>query len=125
MYYYILMNIWVPKGNRTYGDAPEPWQLGLQDPGCYLMEDIVQFHDWIMYILVLILSFVLWLIVRALTTNNTNMYLVDAPVIEIIWTLIPAGVLMFIALPSLKLLYLMDEIGEPALTIKAVGHQWY
>lgn len=53
------------------------------------------------------------------------MYLVDAPVIEIIWTLIPAGVLMFIALPSLKLLYLMDEIGEPALTIKAVGHQWY
>lgn len=99
--------------------------MGLQDPGCYLMEDIVQFHDWIMYILVLILSFVLWLIVRALTTNNTNMYLVDAPVIEVIWTLIPAGVLMFIALPSLKLLYLMDEIGEPALTIKAVGHQWY
>ncbi|YP_001031203.1 cytochrome c oxidase subunit II (mitochondrion) [Amphimedon queenslandica] len=112
-------------GNWGYGDAPEPWQLGLQDPGCYLMEDIVQFHDWIMYILVLILSFVLWLIVRALTTNSTNMYLVDAPVIEIIWTLIPAGVLMFIALPSLKLLYLMDEIGEPALTIKAVGHQWY
>lgn len=45
--------------------------------------------------------------------------------IELIWTITPAFVLIAIAFPSFKLLYLMDEVIDPAMTIKALGHQWY
>lgn len=60
---------------------------------------------------------------RALTIKRYHKYLIDGTLIEIIWTLIPAVILVFIAFPSLKLLYLMDEVIDPALTIKAIGHQ--
>ena len=89
------------------------------------MEEIIFFHDQIMFILTLIVVFVLWFIIRSLTTSHYHRYLIDGTSIEIIWTLIPAVILIFIAFPSLKLLYLMDEVIGPALTIKAIGHQWY
>ena len=89
------------------------------------MEEIIFFHDQILFILILIITFVLWLIIRSLTTRDYHRYLIDGTSIEIIWTLIPAVILIFIAFPSLKLLYLMDEVIDPALTIKAIGHQWY
>ena len=59
-----------------------------------------------------------WFIIRSLMTRYYHKYLFEGTLIEIIWTLIPAGILVFIAFPSLKLLYLMDEIIDPALTIK-------
>lgn len=55
----------------------------------------------------------------------TNRFLLRGQTIEIIWTVIPAIVLMFIALPSLRLLYLLDEIRIPSITLKTIGHQWY
>jgi len=45
--------------------------------------------------------------------------------IEIIWTILPAFILLFIAVPSFALLYAMDEIIDPVLTVKVIGHQWY
>ena len=63
--------------------------------------------------------------IKALTTGYYHKYLFEGVLIEVIWTLFPAGVLIFIALPSLKLLYLMDEVINPSLTVKVVGHQWY
>lgn len=107
------------------GDAPEPWQLGFQDAASPVMEEIIYFHDQIMFILTIILTGVFWVIVRALTIKHYYRYLIDGTLIEVIWTLIPAVLLVFIAFPSLKLLYLMDEVIDPALTIKAIGHQWY
>lgn len=89
------------------------------------MEEIVIFHDEIMFILMIIIFFVLWVMVRTLTTRFYHRYLFEGVLIEVIWTLFPAVVLIFIAFPSLKLLYLMDEAINPALTIKVVGHQWY
>nr|QJS34446.1 cytochrome c oxidase subunit II [Antipathes cf. dichotoma NB-2020]QJS34646.1 cytochrome c oxidase subunit II [Stichopathes abyssicola] len=109
-------------GNR---DVPEPWQLGLQDAASPVMEEIVFFHDQIMFILILIIVAVLWLIVKALSGRPYHRYLIDGALLETIWTIIPAIILVFIAFPSLKLLYLMDEVMSPALTIKAIGHQWY
>ena len=106
-------------------DAPEPWQLGFQDAASPIMENIIFLHDQIMFILIIIIITVLWLIIRSLTTKHYHRYLTDGTLIEVIWTLIPAGILVFIAFPSLKLLYLMDEVIDPALTIKAIGHQWY
>lgn len=106
-------------------DVAEPWQLGFQDAASPIMEEIILFHDQIMFILVIIIITVLWLIFKALTNKFYHKYLFEGTLIEIIWTLIPAVILIFIAFPSLNLLYLMDEVIDPALTIKVVGHQWY
>lgn len=59
------------------------------------------------------------------TNNFTNVKLYEGQIIELIWTVIPALILIFIALPSLRALYLLDEVKTPALTIKTIGHQWY
>jgi len=89
------------------------------------MEEIIFFHDQVMFILIIIITTVLWLIIKALSGKAYHRYLVDGTLLEIVWTIIPAIILILIALPSLKLLYLMDEVMDPALTIKAIGHQWY
>lgn len=54
-----------------------------------------------------------------------NRYLLEGQTIEVIWTILPAITLIFIALPSLRLLYLLDEINNPLITLKTIGHQWY
>ena len=120
---YNNLKFWV--SGTLYHDVPEAWQLDFQDAASPVMEEIIFFHDQIMFILTIIITVVLWIMVRGLTTNHYHKYLFEGTLIEIIWTLIPAGILVFIAFPSLKLLYLMDEIIDPALTIKVVGHQWY
>lgn len=89
------------------------------------MEEIIFFHDQVMFILIIIITTVLWLIIKALSGKAYHRYLVDGTLLEIVWTIVPAIILILIAFPSLKLLYLMDEVMDPALTIKAIGHQWY
>jgi cytochrome c oxidase subunit 2 len=89
------------------------------------MEEIIFFHDQVMFILIIIITTVLWLIIKALSGKAYHRYLVDGTLLEIIWTIVPALILVLIAFPSLKILYLMDEVMDPALTIKAIGHQWY
>lgn len=106
-------------------DMAEPGQIGFQNIGSYGMEEVVFFHDEIMYFITLIIVFVLWLIVRALSTRLYNRYLYEGVTIETIWTLIPAVILILIAFPSLKLLYMMDEVLSPRITIKVIGQQWY
>lgn len=108
-----------------YHDGVEHWQLSFQDTGSPIAEQLVFFHDYIMFILTIILIVVTWLIFKALTNKNYYKFLVEGTVIEIVWTIIPAVVLIFIAFPSLQILYTMDEVIDPSLTIKAVGHQWY
>jgi len=55
----------------------------------------------------------------------SHRYLIEAQQIETIWTILPAIILLFLALPSLRLLYLTDEVRQPRITLKAIGHQWY
>jgi cytochrome c oxidase subunit 2 len=93
----------------VWNDAPEPWQWAFQDGASPSYEGIVELHDQIMFYLVIILFGVSWILTS----------------IELIWTITPAFVLIAIAFPSFKLLYLMDEVIDPAMTIKALGHQWY
>nr|AEK53083.1 cytochrome c oxidase subunit II [Joturus pichardi] len=102
-----------------------PSQLGFQDAASPLMEELLHFHDHALMIIFLISTFVLYIIVAMVTTNLTNSLILDSQEIEIIWTVLPAMILILIALPSLRILYLMDEINDPHLTIKAMGHQWY
>nr|WNH21429.1 cytochrome c oxidase subunit II [Diapterus auratus] len=102
-----------------------PTQLGFQDAASPVMEELLHFHDHALLILFLISSFVLYTIVAMICTKLTDKYILDSQEIEVIWTVLPAIVLILIALPSLRILYLMDEINDPHLTIKAMGHQWY
>nr|YP_009700123.1 cytochrome c oxidase subunit II [Trichopodus pectoralis]ARU80951.1 cytochrome c oxidase subunit II [Trichopodus pectoralis]ARU80964.1 cytochrome c oxidase subunit II [Trichopodus pectoralis]ARU80977.1 cytochrome c oxidase subunit II [Trichopodus pectoralis] len=102
-----------------------PSQLGFQDAASPVMEELLHFHDHALMIVFLISVLVLYIIVAMVTTKLTNKNILDSQEIEIIWTVLPAIILIMIALPSLRILYLMDEINDPHLTIKAVGHQWY
>nr|YP_009144155.1 cytochrome c oxidase subunit II [Trichopodus microlepis]YP_009256182.1 cytochrome c oxidase subunit II [Trichopodus trichopterus]AJW75149.1 cytochrome c oxidase subunit II [Trichopodus trichopterus]AKH04400.1 cytochrome c oxidase subunit II [Trichopodus microlepis] len=102
-----------------------PSQLGFQDAASPVMEELLHFHDHALMIVLLISVLVLYIIVAMVTTKLTNKNILDSQEIEIIWTVLPAIILIMIALPSLRILYLMDEINDPHLTIKAVGHQWY
>nr|YP_007627125.1 cytochrome c oxidase subunit II [Epinephelus fasciatomaculosus]AGG84337.1 cytochrome c oxidase subunit II [Epinephelus fasciatomaculosus] len=102
-----------------------PTQLGLQDAASPVMEELLHFHDHALMIVFLISTLVLYIMVAMVSTKLTNKYILDSQEIEIIWTILPAVVLILIALPSLRILYLMDEINDPHITIKAMGHQWY
>nr|YP_009034365.1 cytochrome c oxidase subunit II [Solenostomus paradoxus]BAO84696.1 cytochrome c oxidase subunit II [Solenostomus paradoxus] len=102
-----------------------PSQLGFQDAASPVMEELLHFHDHALMIVFLISTFVLYIMIAMVSTTLTNKFLLDSQEIEIIWTILPAIILILIALPSLRILYLMDEINDPHLTIKAVGHQWY
>nr|WNH21585.1 cytochrome c oxidase subunit II [Epinephelus itajara] len=102
-----------------------PAQLGLQDAASPVMEELLHFHDHALMIVFLISTLVLYIIIAMISTKLTNKYVLDSQEIEIIWTILPAVVLILIALPSLRILYLMDEINNPHITIKAMGHQWY
>jgi len=115
----------------TWLDAAEPWQLGFQDGGSATFEGIVELHDQIMFYLTVILVGVSWMLISTIRKFNWNRnqfvlkYLNHGTVIELIWTLSPALVLLAIAFPSFKLLYLLDEVIDPVITVKAVGNQWY
>nr|YP_007626007.1 cytochrome c oxidase subunit II [Cephalorhynchus heavisidii]AEP21185.1 cytochrome c oxidase subunit II [Cephalorhynchus heavisidii] len=102
-----------------------PFQLGLQDAASPVMEELLQFHDHALMIVFLISSLVLYIITLMLTTKLTHTSTMDAQEVETIWTVLPAVILIMIALPSLRILYMMDEINNPSLTVKAMGHQWY
>ena len=112
-------------------DAPTAWGIYFQDSATPQMEALVELHDNIMYYLVLILFGVGWImlsIVRNYVSTKSPMshkYLNHGTLIEIIWTMTPAVVLILIAFPSFKLLYLMDEVNDPSMSIVAEGHQWY
>ena len=100
-------------------------QIGFQNSASPLIEQLIFFHDHALLILILITTLVGYFIISLVTNKFVNRYLLDGQIIEIIWTVLPAVILIILALPSLRLLYLIDETTEPRLTLKTVGHQWY
>nr|AQU14297.1 cytochrome c oxidase subunit II [Neochauliodes parasparsus]UFZ13192.1 cytochrome c oxidase subunit II [Neochauliodes sinensis]UFZ13858.1 cytochrome c oxidase subunit II [Neochauliodes koreanus] len=99
--------------------------LNLQDSASPLMEQLTFFHDHTLLILIMITILVGYLMSTLFFNKFTNRLLLEGQTIEIIWTILPAVTLIFIALPSLRLLYLLDEISDPSITLKSIGHQWY
>nr|USH58232.1 cytochrome c oxidase subunit II [Atrichornis rufescens]USH58245.1 cytochrome c oxidase subunit II [Atrichornis rufescens] len=99
-------------------------QLSFQDASSPIMEELIKFHDHALMVALAICSLVLYLLTLTLTGKLTSST-VDAQEIELVWTILPAAVLIMLALPSLQILYMMDEIDNPILTMKAIGHQWY
>nr|AFG29141.1 cytochrome c oxidase subunit II [Tetanocera montana] len=99
--------------------------IGLQDSASPLMEQLIFFHDHALLILLMITLFVGYLMISLFFNSYINRFLLHGQMIEIIWTILPAIILLFIAFPSLRLLYLLDEINTPSITLKSIGHQWY
>jgi cytochrome c oxidase subunit 2 len=99
--------------------------LSFQDSASPLIEQLTFFHDHTMIIIRLITILVGYIIACLLIPNLPNRLLSEEQSIETIWTIIPAITLIFIALPSLRLLYLLDEVNAPRITLKTIGHQWY
>lgn len=102
-----------------------PAQLGLQNATSPIIEELIAFHDHALIIIFLVSSLVLYTISLILTTKLTHTSTINAQEIETIWTILPALILITIALPSLRILYITDEFNKPYLTLKAIGHQWY
>jgi len=109
---------------------PSPWQIGLQQSASPVMDNIIWFHDFLLYIITGIAGFVLVLLVVVMVRFNARTNPIPSrtthnTLIEIAWTLIPIVILMFIAVPSFKLLFLQLNVPPADLTVKATGKQWY
>jgi len=115
-------------------DSPRPGQLGFQDPATPIMEGIIDFHHDLMTILIAISIFVLWFLINIIIRfpdrpfsqiNREAFFRTHHTLLEIVWTVIPGIILLCVAIPSFSLLYAMEEIVFPEITLKAIGHQWY
>ena len=100
-------------------------QFGLQDANSPIIEELVFFHDFVNIILLFILVFVGLIIVTMVIRGHINRFLLESHIIEWVWTVVPAIILVQIAMPSLLLLYILDESVDSSLSVKVVGHQWY
>jgi len=111
-------------------DSPENWQLGFQDPASSIMEGVIELHHDIMYFLIVIIIFVSWMLIRIIQLFNQDLHAVPANIthnieLEIIWTTIPSIILLMLAIPSFSLLYAIDELASPEITVKVIGNQWF
>nr|QHQ98485.1 cytochrome oxidase subunit 2 [Microdiplogynium sp. XFX] len=90
-----------------------------------IMEQLLYFHDHSMIIIILITIMITYIMINTLMNKFSSRFILEGQEIETVWTILPALMLIFIALPSLKLLYMMEETFNPSLTLKIIGHQWY
>lgn len=122
------------------------WQINFQDPATPIAGRIIEIHHHVFFFLLVVLIFVIWMLYRILNTfwavipenthtfNSKELNIISDlsrlkfshnTTIEIIWTSIPSLILILIAIPSFGLLYAMDDIIDPEITVKTIGHQWY
>ena len=118
------------QATAAFAAQPTPWQLGFQTPASPVMEAISDFHFLLLVIITAITLFVLALLIIAMvrfnrkanpnpskTSHNTT--------VEVVWTVVPILILVVIAIPSFRLLYMEQTIPEASVTVKAIGYQWY
>src|SRR3954470_18358348 len=111
-----------------YGQ-PSPWQFGLQRSAAPTMDDIIWFHNLVLYIIVAITLFVLALLVVVIVkfnagANPTPSRTTHNTLLEVAWTVIPVVILVVIAIPSFRILFVQLNTPPSDLTIKATGNQW-
>jgi len=111
-------------------DYAYPWQISFQDPATPVMEGIIALHHDLMFVLSIVGTSVIWLLLRTtyLFYHKVNLVpsiITHGTTIEVVWTITPSIILMVIAVPSFALLYSIDEVIDPAVTIKVIGHQWF
>lgn len=114
----------------VYSDAPQSQGLTFQDAASSNARELILFHDNVMIIVIMILILVGWFLGKAMSYETKkvaefNRNWIEHTKLEFYWTCLPAFILLMIALPSIKILYSMDEVLNTPLTIKVIGHQWY
>lgn len=114
----------------------KPHQINFQDPATPLAEGIIDIHHHIFFFLIIVFVAVVWVLYKIVidfwyNVNSKMLFLLSHlrvthhTLLEIIWTIVPTIILYLIAVPSFYLLYSIDEILDPSITLKAIGHQWY
>lgn len=88
-----------------------------------IIELLNYFHDYMIVIFILIITFVTYMFVYVSARPYADKYTIDSHLLETVWTVVPMIILLFIAFPSLYLLYLIEEVSKPSLTVKVIGHQ--
>jgi cytochrome c oxidase subunit II len=109
---------------------PTPWQLGLQEAASPVMEDIIRFHNFVLWIITAVTAFVLILLLIIIVrfnarANPTPSRTTHNTLLEVMWTIVPVIILVLIAVPSFRLLFVQLDVPKPDLTVKATGKQWF
>lgn len=122
-----LITVWTLP---AMAQAPEPWQLNLQEAASPSATRINDFHDMLLWIIAAISIFVLilllWVIIRYNSKANPEpSQFTHNVLIEVLWTAIPVAILVVIAIPSFQILYYTDHVENPDMTLKVTGRQWY
>nr|QGZ09934.1 cytochrome c oxidase subunit 2 [Eisenia nordenskioldi nordenskioldi] len=104
---------------------PNWGQIMFQDAASSVMLQLISFHDHTLLVLTLVLTVVGYALLALMFNKHLNRYILEAQTVETVWTILPALILLVLALPSLRILYITDEISQPSLTVKTIGHQWY
>jgi cytochrome c oxidase subunit 2 len=122
----------VPAGDALAAalGRPEPWQMNLQLSATPVMEGVENFHTFLLWIIAAISLFVLALLVYAMVRFSAKAHLTPSrtthnTMVEVVWTVVPILILIAIAIPSFRLLYLQRVIPEADMTVKAIGSQWF
>jgi cytochrome c oxidase subunit II len=109
---------------------PEPWQLGMQKGATPVMNDIIWFHDFLLWVISAIALFVLALLITVMVKFNSRSNPVPSrtthnTTIEVLWTVVPVLILVTIAVPSFRLLFFQLNVPKADVTVKATGKQWF
>ena len=113
--------------------VPVPWQVGFQTPATEIMEAIIKSHNFVMFVMVIVtivvFSIMTYVLIRfrkkpdeKVIFNTKNSHNV---VLEILWTLIPLGIVGFLTISNVKLIMHEQKIPDVEMTLKAIGYQWY
>jgi cytochrome c oxidase subunit 2 len=116
--------------NNSYCDAPYAWQINLQEPATPAAQGMVFLHNYLCFFMVLIACVVYYFLADILfkfrqSKDSISKHFTHSSILEIVWTIIPGIILVFIAIPSFALLYSTDELVNPVITWKIIGRQWY
>ena len=125
---FFFFSVFVPFS--VFGEEITNWQLGFRDPASPVMEKVNELHNFVLIMMTIITLFVLFLLIyvsiRFRKSKNPNpSKRSHHAVLETLWTAIPVVILIFMAIPSFKLVYQQDVTPEFDMTIKVIGHQWY
>jgi len=131
-YTVLLAAAWLQTGPSFAQSGPQPWQMNFRPSATPVMDDIIDFHNLLLVIEVIIVLFVLGLMVYICVKFNAKANPVPSKTthnafLEVVWTVIPIIILIVITVPSVKLLVFMDKAPKEKveMTLKVIGHQWY
>ena len=99
--------------------------LGFQDNCSFIIRELSCLHDYIMVIIMFVLFLITYIVFYIIRNLRFYKYLSEGTFIETIWSIVPAVILVFLVLPSMKVLYIIEDFKNPRLTVKVVAHQWY